>query len=62
MAYSFTISRKTFAMPTTYLTKRNNGIYYYGVRLPDGRIKWTPTRQTVRKNARLFVKTIGKQE
>lgn len=49
-------------MPTTYLSKRNNGIYYYGVRLPDGRIKWTSTRQTARQNAQLFIKTIVERQ
>lgn len=39
-----------------YLTRRNNGIYYLGVRQPDGKIRWTSTRRKNETEARAILR------
>jgi site-specific recombinase XerD len=40
-----------------YLTRRNNGIYYTGVRQTDGKIRWTSTRCKNETEARAILRT-----
>jgi hypothetical protein len=39
-----------------YLTRRNNGIYYLGVRQANGKIRWTSTRRKNETEARAILR------
>ncbi len=42
-------------MTNVYFTKRNNGIYYYGVKNSNGKITWKSTKQTKESEAKAWV-------
>lgn len=44
--------------PKVYLTRRNNGIYYYGIKNALNNIQWLSTKCSDKVKARQFVKTL----